>query len=279
MNNHRMISDDEARALLAGYLGTFADYCEARGLRYFLCGGTLLGAVRHHGFIPWDDDIDVMMPRPDYEAFIRLAEKEPVGAPLKLMGPQNDKNYLWPFIKLADTRTALVELQYRRRHRRWMRERYGLYIDIFPIDGLPDSKEGQAQYFTEIKRHTRDLQRSAYHLGGVRPLPRLLFRAITHPYYVLMGHRRFLRRLDALARSHEYGGSRNVAAVFGSYGIREVMEKECVASAVKVTFEAREYNAPAGYDRYLGSLYGDYMKLPPEEKRVTHHLRELYWRN
>ena len=277
MEYRRKISDDEARALLAGYLSAFADYCEARGLTYMLCGGTLLGAVRHRGFIPWDDDIDVMMPRPDYEAFIRLAEKEPVDARLTLMGPHNDKNYLWPFVKLVDTRTALIELQYRRRHRRWMRERYGLYIDIFPIDGLPGSKDGQSHYFKAVKRDTRALQRSAYHLHGVRPLPRLLFRAVTHPYYVLMGHRRFLRRLDALARSHEYTVSRYVAAVFGSYGIREVMEKECVAGAVKVTFEAREYDAPAGYDRYLSSLYGDYMTLPPVEMRVTHHRRELYW--
>jgi lipopolysaccharide cholinephosphotransferase len=271
------ISDAEAKGMLAGYLKTFADFCNANSLTYFLGGGTLLGAVRHCGFIPWDDDIDVLMPRPDYDKFLYLTQRSPIKQNLVVMAPDRTKGYLWPFAKVVDTDTSLVELQYKRKYSlRMLDQGYGLYIDVFPIDGIPDSRKEQERFFRRIIRYTKGLQRATYTLENAKPFYRFILRLAVYPAYAIIGPGWFLRKLERLAGRYDYEKQSFVAACFGSYGIREAIKKTQFIHSVQVEFENRYYNAPIGYDAYLSSLYGDYMKIPPENKRISHHKRKLY---
>lgn len=122
---------DELKSIELDILLAFHDYCEQKGLSYMLYYGTLLGAVRHQGFIPWDDDIDVVMPRDDYEAFFRSFPCDSSFETIKLIS-YRDRSSIYPFIKLVDTRTEVVE--------DFVDPRYktGVWIDIFPMDGLPE---------------------------------------------------------------------------------------------------------------------------------------------
>ena len=138
MENDRLIklNKNEIKKIELEILKHFTNICDSYGLRYFLAGGTLLGAVRHKGFIPWDDDIDVFMPRPDYEIFIHLFEKINTSRYLKLSHPWDNQNETYlhiPYLKIIDTRTIKYEKGCNKSHG-------GLDIDVFPIDGLPKNE-------------------------------------------------------------------------------------------------------------------------------------------
>jgi lipopolysaccharide cholinephosphotransferase len=193
MNEIKRLTDKEVKTLLSKDLKSFADFCDLNGLRYFLGGGTLLGAIRHQGFIPWDDDVDVLMPRPDYDAFLKLTALNPIRENLIVQAPDRNDDYLWPFAKIINTDTVLIELQYMKKYRDLQRQWGGLYIDVFPIDGVPDSKKEQKDLFKKIKFYTKGLQRSTYRIDGVRPLIRYLFRLSILPVYRIIGFKWFLK--------------------------------------------------------------------------------------
>ena len=123
---------EELKCIQLDLLQKTAEFCENNGIRYFLCGGTLIGAIRHHGYIPWDDDIDISMPRPDYDKFIKIFNK-PENY-YQVIDMSNNSKYGFPFAKVHDTRTLVNELQY-------SRDSFGVYIDIFPIDGVGEDKQ------------------------------------------------------------------------------------------------------------------------------------------
>ena len=270
----KLLSKKETQQLLLEMLDRFTAYCEKHGLRYYLVGGTLLGAVRHQGFISWDDDIDVGMPRPDYERFLKLVEKEPVSEDLRPVSDRNRKLYN-AYCELLNTRTRLEKetSQYIREEGRIL----NLFIDIFPQDGWPEDDREAEKLAGQMKRLRYLALNGRARLGkGTSPL-RTLAKMPVILLMKLVGSWRIVDKIDRTARKYDYDTSRYVGAItYGIYGSGERCLRTDVLPLTKVTFEGKQYYAPRRWDVYLGQIYGDFWKLPPKEKQIDHRMKVWY---
>ena len=142
----KQINIEEIRKLQISILLYVHEFCKKNNIRYSLSGGTLLGAVRHKGYIPWDDDIDIMMPRPDYERFVNEFNENRKDVEYKVICSYNDSQFFQPFAKVVNTKTFLKET-----YKRPVAQ-MGVYIDVFPIDGLPNDEQKREKYWNFIAR-------------------------------------------------------------------------------------------------------------------------------
>ena len=266
----RKIEIEEVKKLELDILDFFAKLCKENGLTYFLAGGTLLGAIRHQGFIPWDDDIDVMMPRRDYE---KLKEVFPVHDYYTFLHYTNTHNYPKAFGTINDSRTYKPERRIRKKC-----HLIGINIDIFPIDSLPDDKKEIHLFFNEISEMARKNFCITYSYGKSDSLLLTLKRNFGILLYRFMESigltsvDKMVKKYSALAQRYNDKGTKMCAVTCSYiYGEREVNVKSDYYPVSKTFFEGKEYCIPANYDAYLRGLYGDYMKLPPKEKQVPHH--------
>lgn len=252
----------QARGL--GMLRFLDELCKREGLTYWLSGGTLLGAVRHQGFIPWDDDVDVMMPRPDYERFLALARrcstKEYV-----VVTPYLHKDYAMPWARVWDmgTRVDLTNMV-----------KFGsetLFLDIFPVEALPNTPRLCELYYRRVR--LRDILLKCSRKTDLWDYERLkLLKRALMAVTSLLPPNFYARRLDRFCARGSYENARNRGVcLITHYGSRECMPAEVFDGTVNLEFCGGQYPAPAGWETYLRRLYGDYMKLPPEEKRQSLH--------
>ena len=242
---------------------------EKHNLRYYSIGGTTLGAVRHKGFIPWDDDIDIALPRKDYEQLRSILPKElPVG--LQFLDYDNVKSNLFMFSKVHDVNTSYIA-----KYTENCPEFYtGVFVDIMPLDGMPRD-------FAKRKKIIRHLRKLLFWNIRVRPIPTKTDTVLKRIKYI---YRRFLRLFfrynffsDALqkyAEKYDFDASECVCydyyAELKNAESRIVFEREDFDQIIKLPFETIDINVPKGYDRYLKTYFGDYMKLPPIEQQVSH---------
>lgn len=263
-------------AVIIDVLSVFIRICEAQGLRYFCAGGTAIGAVRHQGMIPWDDDIDVFMPRPDYDRFLRLAAQSmPEG--YEVLSPYATKDYPMYFAKMCNARTTLLE-----------NERipcvFGLYIDIFPLDGACDDVETCYREKRRFKRLMNKLEAVSTHnsfgeyvglLTKRREWGRFAVKTVAFCRRSWL-RRWLLKQMDSIAYGHDYALSSRVVTYSGAYQRQEIYPKAWLETPQMFAFEGLMVNLPHNYDAYLRHFFGDYMKLPPVEQRASHHQKVFF---
>lgn len=277
---------EELKKLELAILKNVAEFCDKHQIRYYLGGGTLLGAVRHKGFIPWDDDIDISMPRKDYLRFVQ--EYNGYHGYYTVRSIETDPEYWRTFAKVFDTRTCLKEDVIR-----VPKKGNGVFIDVFPIDGIPDSlflqfllfKEqeflnflyhGSAWNYTKSFKYNDSKSSFARWKGIIRTA--LKFVAITVLYP--LPTRRLVRLINSNASKYAYDDCKYIGAIVDcAHGAAcEKMLKENFEPRIQFDFEGEKFWGPKGYKEYLESLYGDYNELPPVENRVTHHDFEAFWK-
>ena len=261
MQEKRKLDKRELQERELQILICFDQFCKEKHLKYYLAGGTLLGAVRHKGFIPWDDDIDVCMPRPDYE---KLVEMFPVDGNFFIKS-RSLKNWAAPFAKLLDLSTEVRSI--------YNEEEKELWIDIFPVDGLPADIGEVEKIYKDCDFYRRLYCLGTARLGGGKTAFRKAAKFLLKPMIEIYGVDTLGRKIEEIAMRHPYETSDYVGVVtWGLYGAGERMKKSEFEKATTVEFEGHIFPAMSCWDSYLTGIYGDYMTPPPPEKRQTHDM-------
>jgi lipopolysaccharide cholinephosphotransferase len=269
------IKDIRERQLIAlDTLKYFNAFCQANKITYMLAYGTLLGAVRHKGFIPWDDDIDIMMHRNDYNKFIALY-KNSIHPRYKLMSMHTDKNYFAPLAKLCDNNTVLIQ-----DYKLIENTELGIYIDIFIIDAIPDSKIKALIFYTNCKilrflwgmSVRQFFAKSSTFLNFILRVPISLV-------CKFIGFRFFLNLYDRYSQKYNGYITQNLGVVIFGEGInRERNNRSNLYDYSTVFFEGIKFNAPKNCHSYLKQMYGNYMQIPKIEDRIQHR-NIVYWKS
>lgn len=257
------LSVEEYKPMLVDMLLFFHDFCEKHGIKYYMTGGTLLGAVRHKGFIPWDDDIDLNIPRFDYEKLLD-SFCDPTGR-YKIISIR-DNGYYLPSAKIIDTTTI-------------MRENYdvtldiGLFIDLFPMDNLSNDIAEAKWMFRTIKKYRDGVTIKNLLIDKQRAFCKNVILEIGKGLLAPFKRDYLLKKIDKKSRKYENNEMTQFVGTVatGIYGEKEILKSEWFAQRVLLQFENKMFYAPVGYKEFLTQLYGDYMTLPPKEKQVSHH--------
>ena len=242
------------------------EICRKYNLSYYAIGGTCLGAVRHSGFIPWDDDLDIAMPRKDYEIFKQIANSElPSG--LELVTGENIPHYECLFMKVQDINTTYVPkncVQYPDRY-------LGIYVDIMPLDGLPEEKR-------EIRKHTSKLKRIGLLNTNRRRYPKELHKGwklfiwrIIYTILLMLKPDYFSTMYDNELKKYDFYKSKYTFYGWSKRCDKLVFSIEVFSDYEYLKFEDCEIRCPIGYKDFLETIFGDYMSLPPEKERVPKH--------
>jgi len=243
----------------------FDNLCKEHNFTYYLCGGTLLGAVRHGGFIPWDDDIDVSMPREDYDKLINNYKKI-LKKPYDLQYYKNTKDYHLSFAKIVDTNTTLVEVDGKDNYKIG-----GAFIDIFPIDGAGDTYEKGIKRRKKASPYIRISSWASYSKAKLKGAS-FYKKIIMQTFKIFFNAKKAKLKLENFLRKKPYSQSNYVAVYVGKYRFKEIMKREIYGEPVKINFVNQQFYAPQHYKEYLNIKFGDgYMELPPEEKRKSGH--------
>ena len=250
------------------------EFCNKNNINYFLADGTMIGAARHKGFIPWDDDIDIMMPRADYELFIKNFPDSYEN--LALASPY-DESPMYYYAKVYDKRTIKIEeLDY------GTHKPLGIDIDVFPIDGEPDNynvfmkdyyrrKKILGKYCRIVASRTN---KECSFKQKVKNIVVEIWKKTVAPDIKTL-----IDEYNRIAKKYNYDDSNYVGEISVYGGKTSRHKKEIFNGYTLIEFEGYRFRAPLDYKTYLTDKYGDYMKLPPESERVTHHNYKAYWKD
>ncbi len=266
---------EERKKIQFDILCDIHSFCIENNITYFLSSGTLIGAARHKGYIPWDDDIDIAMPRPDYDRFFKLYKSENYKA------VDIDTDSTWPYImgKVNDTRTTLKDDITGRGDEDIMvtHNDLGVHIDVFPLDGLPSCKLKCRLHLAKIYFLTflvnRKTVSAKYSKGFMKKVFHYCMSMVLLPFKASQ----ILSAKNSLVRKYDWNLSDLVSSL-ATTTERKIFRKSLFSSVIEIPFEKKMFYAPVGYDEWLRIVFGDYMQLPPEEKRVCHS-RCAYWKN
>ena len=270
------LSMRETQQIALEILHTVAEICEKLDLRYFLVYGTLIGAVRHQGFIPWDDDVDIMMPRPDHDKLMEYLDEHIGEYPhLKVFNRKTCPEYPYMITRISDDRTEI----------RMENEKpfgMGVFIDIYPYDGLGNDKKEAVRFGMKGDRLSSLCYQASRDHFAIETTKSLWRKAVKYPVYLFckaIGKERFQDALEKLAGVKPYDSSRFVGCVIWlSWGVKDMYLRKWFEKFVYQPFEQYQFRIPAEYDKVLRHTYGDYMQLPPVEERTGHHYYKAYWK-
>jgi lipopolysaccharide cholinephosphotransferase len=251
----------ELRQLQLAIMDDIHQFCEQNGIRYSLAGGTLIGAFRHQGYIPWDDDIDIYLMRSDYERFLK--EYKDKNGRFQLLCPEQTEHYFYTFAKVIDTQTVMIEDE---------TEGYeiGVYVDVFPLDYVTDNLRHRQRIFRwkhllykirrcKISQKNYLKSKLAYYCYRYLPVSVGTIEWLIE-YYI---HRR--KPSKTICEMCET--DRPLHGCFSVHAMK---------STIDVPFEGRRYKSMIGYDLYLTNTYGDYMKIPPKDQQIQHKFKAYY---
>ncbi|MGT2950753.1 hypothetical protein BU202_05290 [Streptococcus cuniculi] len=263
----------EVQRVALDLLIEFDKICKENSFRYSLGGGTLLGAIRHGGFIPWDDDIDIMMPRVDYEKFLEYCHHDNCG--FDCLSLNYTENYFDLFTRISDRRTYLVD------DSREIDYKMGVSIDIFPIDGLGNNDSIALRNFNK-GRFKRELLVASKWKKYFRSETRsILFEPVRMLLFLMsrfVNKQKLCQSVDATCQLNDFETSHFAGCISGVYREKEIMLASTFKNYQTIQFEGYDFDIILDYDAYLTKHYGNYMQLPPIEQQVSHHRAQYYWR-
>ena len=267
--NQRVEDTSKIKEISLELLENFDKFCRSNGLKYTLTQGTLLGAVRHKGIIPWDDDIDVAMYREDYDKLIHLSKSMPDNC--VFISHETDKKYSRLYGRICNKNYLSVDKYYSGTTTNY----YG--IDIFPIEEVPENSDEYYKFAKKLRilRQMYIFSNSALFKGTsflrayiIKPLPIILCKII--------GRNTIYNMFYNTVNKYKSTGSNTLAILTGEYVFKENFPKAEYLELIDMPFEKNNRMCIREYDKYLSKIYGDYMKLPPEDKRVNRHNFTLY---
>ena len=262
----KLIRIDELKSLQLDILTAVHVFCKENNLQYSLAYGTLLGAIRHNGYIPWDDDIDIIMPRPDYNKLIKTFNN--IQSRYKVIAPELDSTYYAPYANVYDSRSILKET-----HLKYNSD-IGIKIDIFPIDGIPKCKILQKLQKIGISYLNKIRSYKVEYMTNNKNIKKIPYKILSYiiPMSVIQ---KMIIKLSQLESFENSDLARNV--VYESKHV-PYLEKSKYLNYEEHIFEDHYYNIVCDFDLILRATYGDYMVLPPMKYRVYHHNFEAYWK-
>lgn len=269
----RILDYDELKQLQLDILVKVDKFCHENNIRYSLDSGTLIGAIRHKGYIPWDDDIDIIMPRPDYERFITSFNG--YDDYLYVLAPELNWNFYAPYANVCDNRTILLEGTNSHRG-----IEMGVKIDIFPIDGVPKQEDLYLERLHKIQQlnlilYYKRVDLLKWKKSTVKDNLILLKRKIR---YILSSYKYLQKKVHQIATSIPFEESRFAANITFAQTVNR-LDTNAFREYISTDFECHRFSIIERYDEWLRKMYGDYMQLPPEEDRVPHHGFTAYWKD
>lgn len=248
------------------------EICKKNNLTYYLMGGTLIGAVRHQGFIPWDDDIDIGMPRPDYERFMKIAKKE-LGNEFGILTPYDTEGYQFTFSRVINKKMKIL-------YKNNMKlKKWNIWIDIFPLDSMPKNKI----LFT-FRKYLLLYRRCMVMLSAFEDVVSLEKRK--RPFYgnimiwvgknfhlsSILDTKKQIMKFEKSIKRYPFEKGPYMVNVMGRYKFKTVFLREVYGSPFYLSFEGHMLRVPEQYDYFLRRLYGDYMQLPSDNQKNQHKI-------